>query len=78
MEIQEINYFDCSRNAEVTLLLNENDDVIGCEIFYPEPIDFQTFFDPSSLIKTYTSQIKQYSGIPKPPEGVKYDRTGII
>lgn len=51
-ESNSITYFDCKKNAEVTLYLNDQGFVIACDLYYPDPQELQNFFNTDTITKT--------------------------
>ena len=70
--MRSITRYDCIRGCEITLVLNDHDEVIGVQVFFEEPVDLYNFkieniLSPKSMLSPRT-QPRIMRPAPAPPE----------
>ena len=46
IEFQEVTYFDCQTQSEITLTLNEKGGIISAELIFQEPLPIHVIMSP--------------------------------
>ena len=62
--MRSITRYDCRRGCEITLYINEHDEVIGMQIFFEEPVDLINFRLEGAL---NPKMLRTSVGSPYPP-----------